>query len=136
MTKLLIDTNIVIDLLAKRQPFYTDAAVLFSLADKGQLNLFVSSLTVANTHYVLSKFQDSEKARMILRRFKVLVSVLDLNDKLIDLALNDTTFKDFEDSLQYYTALENSLDVIITRNLKDFKPSKLPVMTAGEFLAR
>ena len=59
---------------------------------------------------------------------------LRLNDKIIGIALNDDSFKDFEDSLQYFTAVENGLDLIITRNLKDFKASGLPVMTARQFL--
>jgi predicted nucleic acid-binding protein len=134
MSKILIDTNIVIDLLAKREPFYKSAAQLFSLADKQKLELSISSLTFANTNYVLSRLKSTQEARDILRRFRVLIKVFQLNDKLIDLALNDNNFKDFEDGLQYYTAIENEQDVIITRDLKDFKESKIPVMTADEYL--
>jgi predicted nucleic acid-binding protein len=134
MTKLLIDTNIVIDLLAKREPFYTSAAQIFSLADKQMLELSISSLTFANTNYVLSRLKSTQEARGILRRFRVLVKVLQLNEKLIDLALNDNNFMDFEDGLQYYTAIENGQDIIVTRDLKDFKESKIPVMTAEEYL--
>lgn len=134
MSKLLIDTNIVLDLLAKREPFYNGAAQIFSLADKHKLKLTVSSLTFANTNYVLTSLKSAKEARDILRRFKILVRVLSLNDKIIDLALNDDKFKDFEDGLQYYSAIENNQDMIITRDLKDFKESKLPVMTADEYL--
>ncbi|ELR70704.1 PIN domain containing protein [Fulvivirga imtechensis AK7] len=56
-----------------------------------------------------------------------------MDDKIIDLSL-DSDFKDFEDSIQYYTAIENNLDLIITRNLKDFKLSKIPVLTAKNYL--
>ncbi len=69
-----------------------------------------------------------------LRRFKILVRVLSLNDKIVDLSLNDEDFDDFEDGLQYYSAIENDQDVIITRDLKDFKEAKIPVMTAEEYL--
>ena len=134
MNKILIDTNIVIDLLAKREPFYKSAAQLFSLADKQKLELSISSLTFANTNYVLSRLKSTQEARGILRRFRVLIKVLPLNDKIIDLALNDNNFKDFEDGLQYYTAMENDQEVIITRDLKDFKESKIPTMTADEYL--
>jgi len=89
MSKILIDTNIVIDLLAKREPFYKSAAQLFSLADKQKLELSISSLTFANTNYVLSRLKSTQEAREILRRFRVLIKVLQLNDKLIDLALNE-----------------------------------------------
>ncbi|MEI7723930.1 MAG: PIN domain-containing protein [Bacteroidota bacterium] len=134
MTKLLIDTNIVIDLLAKREPYYASAARLFSLADMGQVKLSVSSLTFANTNYTLLKETNPQEAKLILRKFKLLADVLPLDDKIINLALNDAEFQDFEDALQYFSALENNQDIIITRNLKDFKKAKIPVMTAGQYL--
>ncbi len=135
MNKVLIDTNIVIDLLAQRHPFYDSAAKLFSLADKNEIVLFISSLTIANTHYILSGLKSTNEAGEILRRFRLLVEIIPLTDKIIDLSLNDTNFKDFEDGLQYYSAIENSQSVIITRNLKDYKAAKLSVMTADEYLA-
>lgn len=134
MKQLLIDTNIIIDLLAKREPFYEDAAKLFSLADKNMVRLSVSSLSFANTNYLLQKTYSSVVAKEILRKFKILTIVLSLDDKIIDLSLNDSGFSDFEDAIQYYSAIENSQDIIITRNLRDFKSSKIPVLTAGEFL--
>lgn len=136
MKTLFIDTNIVIDLLAKREPFYEEAAKLFSLADKKKINLIVSSLTFANTNYILSKMTNSTTAREVLTKFKVLVTVAALNDKVIELALNDKSFSDFEDGLQYYMAMENEADIIITRNLKDFKNSILPVITAQTYLSK
>ena len=136
MKTLFIDTNIVIDLLAKREPFYEEAAKLFSLADKKKIDLTVSSLTFANTNYILSKMTNSTTSREVLTKFKVLVTVAALNDKIIELALNDKSFSDFEDGLQYYTAMENEADIIITRNLKDFKNSILPVITAQTYLTK
>lgn len=134
MKKLLIDTNIIIDLLSKRKAFYDDAAQLFSKADQDKLKLTISSLTFANTNYILSKLRSAKDAREILRKFKVLVELLPLNDKITELALSDESFLDFEDGLQYYSALENDIDIIISRNKKDFKSSKLPVLTSKEFL--
>jgi predicted nucleic acid-binding protein len=133
MKKIFLDTNIILDLLGYRMPFYTEAAELFSLADKNKIKLSISSLCLADTHYILSKQNQEKEVRKILRKFKVLVNVLSLDDKIMDLALN-SEFRDFEDAIQYYTALENEQDLIITRNLNDFKESKLPVMTAGEFI--
>ena len=134
MKKILIDTNIVIDLLSKRKWFYDDAAALFSQADKKELNLNISSLTFANTNYIISKLKSAKEARAILRKFKVLVEILSLNDKITELALSDESFRNFEDGLQYYSAIENEIDLIITRNKKDFKNAKLPVLTAKEYL--
>jgi len=136
MSRLLIDTNIVIDLLAKREKFYFEAAELFSRADKKELELTISSLTFANTNYILTKLKSAKESREILRKFKVLVEILSLDDKVTELALSDNNFPDFEDGLQYYSAIENQIDVIITRNKKDFKNSKISVLTAKEFLAQ
>jgi len=136
MSRLLIDTNIVIDLLSKRDEFYDDAADLFSRADKKEIQLTISSLTFANTNYILSKLKSAKEARKILRKFKVLVELLSLDDKITELALSDDNFPDFEDGLQYYSAIENKIEIIITRNKKNFKNSKIPVLTAKEYLAR
>lgn len=135
MKRILIDTIIVIDLLSKRKDFYDDAANLLSLADKKELKLTILSLTFANTNYILTKLKSTKEAREILRKFKVLVELLSLDNKITELALSDESFPDFEDGLQYYSAIENEIDIIITRNKKDFKNSKLPVLTAKEFLA-
>jgi predicted nucleic acid-binding protein len=134
MKKIFVDTNIVIDLLSRRAPFFEEAAVLFSLADKKQIELTVSSLTIANTGYTLLRQMDSTRAKSVLRKLRLIVNVLPLDDKIVGLALNDETFADFEDGLQCFTAIENGQELIITRNLKDFKNSKLPVMTAKQFI--
>jgi len=133
MKKLFLDTNIILDLLAHRMPFYTEAAELFSLADKKKVDLSISSLCIADTNYILSKQNPEMKVRKILRRFKVLVNILPPDNKITDLALN-SEFRDFEDAIQYFTAAENDQDIIITRNQSDFRDSKIPVMTAGEFI--
>lgn len=135
MVKLLVDSNIVIDLLTKRENFYEEAQELFTLADTRDLKLYISALTFANTHYLLSRHLNFHEARKILIKFKVLVTVLSIDDKILDLALI-SDFKDFEDAIQYHTALESNLDLILTRNKKDFKTSSLPVMTAKEYLKR
>ncbi|MEA4936162.1 MAG: PIN domain-containing protein [Paludibacter sp.] len=135
MEHLLVDTNIIVDLLSKRKNFYQEAQELFTLADEQEIKLYISSLTFANTHYLLSKELNSNEARKILIKFKLLVSVLPLDDKILGLVLS-SDFNDFEDAIQYYTALENKLNIIITRNKKDFKTSKLPVLTAKEYLNR
>jgi len=134
MKKLFLDTNIVIDLLSRRPLFYDEAARLFSLADKNKIEINVSALTIANTSYILQRQMEPAKARAILRKLRLIVAVMPLDDKVVGLALNDDSFVDFEDALQYFTATEGNQDIIITRNLKDFKKSKLPVMTAKQFL--
>lgn len=135
MDKLFVDTNIVIDLLQKRVEFYEEAQELFTLADKKKVKLFISSLTIANTHFLLSKHYNTNDARKILAKFKVLVEVLPLDDKIIELALTSEK-KDFEDAIQYFTAIQHNAEIIITRNKKDFKNLKIPVLSAKEYLNR
>ena len=135
MDKLLVDTNIVIDLLSRREEFYAEAQQLFTLSDYNKVKLFVSSLTIANTHFLLSREKTGAEARKILVKFKILAKVLPLTDKILELALV-SDFKDFEDAIQYHTALENDLEIIITWNKKDFKNSVLPVLTAKEYLLK
>jgi len=133
MEKIFIDTDIALDLLAERIPYYTYAAQLFTLADKGKLLIYVSSLSFSNLNYLLSKQYSQKDARRILNKFKVLVNVLSVDDKIIDLSLN-SDFKDFEDAIQYYTSIENNINTLITRNLKDYKHANIAVLTAEDFL--
>ncbi len=133
MTRLFVDTNIVLDLLAKRKEFQA-AAKLFVLADKGEVKLFVSALTFANANYILTRQQDRIAAVKVLRDLELLVSIVELSGKVVKLALNDDNFSDFEDGLQYYSAIDNDMEIIITRNQKDFKHSQLPILSADEYL--
>ncbi len=82
---------------------------------------------------MLLRQRKAEETKQILRKLVLLVKIYSLDEKIINLALNDIEFNDFEDGLQYYTALENHTDIILTRNTKDFKNSKLPVITAKQF---
>ena len=134
--RVFIDTNVIIDLLAKREPFYVESQKIFSLSDTKQIELIISSLSLVNTYYLLNDVMKIKNARLILGKFKVLVQSNDLSDKIIELALNDLKFKDFEDGIQYYSALESQSQLIVTRNLKDFKNSKIPVLSPKEFIAK
>lgn len=135
MENIFVDTNVVIDLLAKREPFYKEAQDLFTLSDKKEVQLFISSLTFANAYYSIVRHHKEVDAKKYLSKFKVLVTILSLEDKAIELALA-SDFKDFEDGLQYFVAMDNEADVIITRNIKDYTNSKIPVMTAGEYISK
>jgi predicted nucleic acid-binding protein len=135
MEKLFVDTNIVLDLLAQRADFFQEAQELFTRADLNKVELTISALTFANTHYILSKHLKLEETRKILNKLKVLVKVAPVDDKIIELALA-SDFKDFEDAIQYYSALESKAQIIITRNKKDFKHAKIPIMTAKEYIRK
>lgn len=133
MDKIFVDSDIILDLLTGRQPHYYSAAELFSLADEGSLKISVSSLSFSNVNYILSRQYNGDQVRKMLLKFKTLVSVLSVNDKTIELALS-SEFKDFEDAIQYYTAIENKIEILLTRNLKDFRKAKISVLTAEQYL--
>jgi len=133
MEKVFVDTDIVLDLLSNREPFYSHSAHLFSEADKGKIRIHVSSLTFSNLNYILSRQYSVDQSRKKLLKFKTLVTVLSVTDKVVELALS-SDFKDFEDGLQYFTTIENNLKTLLTRNLKDYKTAEITVMTAEQFL--
>lgn len=134
MKTVFLDTNVVIDLLDKREGFYPAAVKLFTLAYKGELSLYISPLTYATAAYILRK-HPVEKLRILLANLRKLSHITLVDERIVDNALT-SEFKDFEDALQYYSALKEDVDAIVTRNVKDFSLSKLPVMTPDEFLAR
>jgi predicted nucleic acid-binding protein len=103
MDKVFVDTEIVLDLLSMREPFYVHSAQLFSQANLNKFKLCISSLLFSNLNYILTKYYSADQAKKKLLKFKILVTVLSVNDRIVDLALA-SVFKDFEDVLQYYTA--------------------------------
>lgn len=133
MKKLYLDTNILLDFLGERHPFYDAVAKLVTLADKGKVALTASPLSFATAYYLLSKYETPSIAREKLQKFKILCSVSNLNEQHIEKALN-SSFSDFEDAIQYFCALDSNSQIIITRNPKDYKNALLPVMSAEEYL--
>ncbi|RXP45440.1 PIN domain-containing protein [Lutibacter sp. HS1-25] len=131
--RIFIDTNVMLDLLGERNPFYESIAKIATLGEKGKLTLIVSPISFATVNYFLSKFENSKTAREKLRKFKIISEICSLTEHTIEKGLN-SSFKDFEDALQYFSATESDCELIITRNGKDFKKSLLPVMTPDEFL--
>ena len=135
MDKLFFDTNVMLDLLGERLPFYESVAKIATLADKGQVTIVVSALSYATVNYFLTKFENQEIAKSKLRKFKIISEICSLDELIIEKGLN-SNFTDFEDSLQYFSAVTAECDILITRNGKDFKKSQIPVMTANEYLVR
>ena len=123
----------VIDLLDKRKGFYLSAARIFTLAFRHDLLLYISPLTYATAAYLLRK-HPKEELRQLLANLRVLSHVTLVDDQTVDAALA-AGFDDFEDALQYCSALNEHVDVLVTRNVKDFSLAKLPVLTPDEFLA-
>ncbi|MBU2952165.1 PIN domain-containing protein [Tamlana agarivorans] len=131
--RIFIDTNIMLDFLGERQPFYDAIAKIATLAEKEKLSMVVSPISFATVNYFISKFENAKIAREKLRKFKIICEICALDSHTIEKGLN-SNIADFEDALQYFSAADSDCEVIITRNGKDFKKSLLPVMTADEFL--
>ena len=134
MIRLFLDTNVILDLLAERVPFYDAIAKLATLADKKKISLVASPLSFTTIDYVLNKFESHDSVLNKLRKFKVICKVCEVNEETIEKGLN-SNFKDFEDSVQYFSAIQSNCSVIITRNNKDFKNSDIPIMSAEEYLS-
>lgn len=133
MEKVFVDTNIILDWLGKREPFFKYAKELFLKGEKKEIEVLVSTISFINTQYILRKQIGKEKAKQTLAAMRTICTVCSSGEKEIDLALV-SSFTDFEDAFQYYSALNNVAKVIITRNPKNFASSEIPIMSAEEYL--
>ena len=134
MTDIFIDTDVIIDFLIDREPHSREAAIIFTLIEQKKLKGFVSSLTFSNLYYVLRKIESHNKVIAKLDSISRLLTILKVDQQTIKYAIS-SGFTDFEDSIQYYCAHDiRKIDVIITRNIKDYKGSEIPVMTPAEYL--
>ncbi len=129
-----MDTNVILDLLGERDPFYPSIAKIATMADQKKITLVVSPLSFTTIYYVLSNYEASDSVLKKLRMFKILCEVCAVDEETIEKGLN-FEFRYFEDAVQYFTALQSNCSIIITRNGKDFKNATLPVMTAEEYLS-
>jgi len=121
-------------LLSGRKPFNIFAERLFSLAEKGQIEICISALSISNIHYVLQAQYHAKEPTLLIAQFRTIVTVLAVNDKIIDRPIA-SLFTDFEDAIQYNTAIENNLKILITRNIKDYKQAIIQVVTPEAYLA-
>lgn len=129
-----IDINVCLDLLAGRKPHHQTAQILFTMADRGKIKAHVSALSFSIIDYVLTNTYKIKNARNQIAKFKTLVQVLAVDEKIIDLALS-SPFTDFEDAIQYYCAIENNLNILITRNEKDYKQASITILHPKSFIA-
>lgn len=127
------DTNIILDWLGKREPFFKYAKELFRKGEDKEVLILVSTMSYISVEYILRKQIGTQKTKQALAGLRSISQVSTSGEKEIDLSLI-SSIKDFEDAFQYYSALNNGASVIITRNPKDFSHSKIPVMSAEEYL--
>ncbi len=134
MDKVLIDFDVLLDSFAGRVPFSDSADKILSLCSSGKLKGFVTPVIISNVYYVLRKVGSHKKVTDKLRELLTIVDVIDMKKESILTALN-SKFKDFEDAMQYYSALDSSeISIICTRNIKDYKLSDLPVLAPGAYI--
>lgn len=134
MTKILIDSDVILDFFFDRIPFSQNAAKIFSLCESKKIEGYVTPVIISNVYYLLRQTAKHEKVIDKLKLLLSITEVLIINKDSIIQALH-SDFKDFEDALQNFAAESNQkIDFIVTRNTKDFKNSKLAVITPDNYL--
>ena len=135
MKSVLIVTDVLLDFYLDRKPFSDDSLQLLLKCEQKQFRAYITPVIVANTYYILRRHATHH---YVIERLQILLNtihILAMGHKQV-LAALESKFTDFEDALQYFSAVKsNKIDAIITRNIKDFKKSALPVFTPNEFLA-
>jgi predicted nucleic acid-binding protein len=133
--KVLIDTNIVLDLLLEREPFINDAIKLFEQIEQGKLKGYIAATTITNIFYIIRKAESRETAVESVQRILTGLEFCEVNRAVVETALAHG-LKDFEDGIQLACATLNHLDVIVTRDLKDFAGANFSVCSIADLLAR
>jgi predicted nucleic acid-binding protein len=131
--KVLVDTDVVLDLLLAREPYFPAAARLFTWLQDGKIEGYLSSLAFSNLFYILRKRMPAADAVAALRKLRLIVRVVPVDERVVDLALA-SSFRDFEVALQHFSALDQGMSAIISRNKRDYENARLPVWNAEECL--
>lgn len=134
MIRLFLDTDVLLDFLSEREPFYDSIAKIATLATKNEIKLYISSISIVNANYILTKYKSEENSKKLLNSILIFMKIVKLDEDIIIKGLN-SEFKDFENSLQHFSALDSKCEYLLTRNIRDFKKSKIPVFTPDEFIS-
>lgn len=135
MVNIFLDTNVVLDLLGKREPFYEDAKLFLNLHSNGLARLQIAESSLGKLYFLAFNLYKLDYSEFTMSEFIIVCDILSAGKEVIYKSLN-SNFKDKEDALQYYTALVNGCDFLITRDKNDFKYAKeIPVLTPKEFFA-
>ena len=133
--RLFLDTNVVIDVISGRMPFYDDSASILDLCETGKAEGIVSALTFCTISYVLRKFLPAPAMREKIRDLRHILEPMDLSASILDKSLA-SPISDFEDAVQFFTAVYAEADFIVTRNPRHFPQAEIPVLTPTALLAR
>ena len=135
MRRIFLDTNVVLDYLMERGDFYKDSEYIFQAAYNNEVELCLSALSFSNIAYITRKKFPKDELYELLAELRKMVTCTAVDDHAVDAALTKKA-KDFEDALQYFSAVQAGADCIVTRNIKDFDFSTIKVLTPNEFLAQ
>ena len=130
---ILIDTNVVLDLLLKRAPYFEEAVALFGHIEQGQVTGYIAATTITNIFYILRKAQGRDIALAAIQRLLSGLELCAVDRQTVDTALS-LGLKDFEDSIQLACATLTQLDAIVTRDQSDFADSSFPVYSPADLL--
>lgn len=133
--KVLIDTNVVLDVLYKREGFYEDSLKIWKLCETRKIDGYISALSIPNIVYILRRELDPEKTLEVINNINLVFKIYDLKSEIIMQAAEKKT-KDYEDALQMVTAQKLKANFIVTRNIKDFTGSKIIAVKPSELLER
>jgi predicted nucleic acid-binding protein len=135
MKSIFLDTNVLIDFFADRKPFSIDAARLFDYSLKKKITIYISAVSYNNIYYIIRQSLTHAETIKMLTEISEWTNVIDLTKEIINKSLT-SDFKDFEDAIQYHCAKSiNIIDLIVTRDTKDFKISSLPILSPKEAVA-
>lgn len=132
--RVLLDTDVIIDLIAAREPFAVEAGELLDLSENDAFEAYISALTPLNVFYIARKEKNSQDLRAAIRELLQAVKVCPLDESVLNAAFA-LPFSDYEDAVQVCCAMAAELDAIVTRNVRDFKNCTLPVFSPAEFLS-
>lgn len=133
-SKLFIDSDVVIDFFTDREPHVNPASELFDLNEKGEIKLHLSAVSINNIYYIVRRYLGHKKTLEVIEELTDMIEIIGTTKKEIVQALKNN-FKDYEDSVQYSSALTiEGIEAIITRNVKDYRNSKIAVLTPLHYL--
>ena len=131
--RILVDTNILLDVLDARKDFYEHSAEIWTLIETGSIEGYISAISFNNINYIIARKYSAKKAHQVMVLLRDIFKVVALTPQIINQAI-DSSFSDFEDALQYFSAVHAQADWIISRNVKDFRKSDISVLTPTEFI--
>jgi predicted nucleic acid-binding protein len=134
--KIFLDTNIIISVLNKEYPVFTYSARLLSLNRQDQFELYISPLCLAIAFYFSSKKSGEMKAKEKIHILLKNINLTTIDENVTKKAINNAQIHDFEDGLEYFSAIEKSCRIIITENKEDFFFSQIEVLTSEEFISK